>query len=140
MLCGVAAALGCGGATLALFTEAGSGVAPLLSLLILGAVSALLLLGELRVQVRPSGLWVRLFPLTRQHRFAWSEIRSCEARRYRPILEYGGWGIRWGRSGKAYNVHGNRGVQLVFQDGKRLLIGSQRADQLAAAIRAELDR
>ena len=34
----------------------------------------------------------------------------------------------------AYNVSGNRGVQPVFSNGKRLLIGSQRPDELAAAI------
>jgi TATA-box binding protein (TBP) (component of TFIID and TFIIIB) len=50
------------------------------------------------------------------------------------LLEYGGWGIKYGRKGKAYNVSGNRGVQLVFKDGKQLLIGSQRAEELAEAI------
>jgi hypothetical protein len=34
----------------------------------------------------------------------------------------------------AYNVSGNRGVQLEFSNGKRLLIGSQRPEDLAAAI------
>ena len=136
VVAGVAAVLGCGGALFALWREAWATRAPLLPLVILGAVSALLFLGELRVEVRETALWVRLFPLTRQHRFAWETIRSCEARNYRPLAEYGGWGIRCGRGGKAYNVSGNRGVQLEFQDGKRLLIGSQRADALAEAIRA----
>ena len=58
-----------------------------------------------------------------------------EARTYRPILEYGGWGIRYtmGR-GWAYNVSGNQGVQLELASGKRILIGSQRAEELARAI------
>jgi hypothetical protein len=34
----------------------------------------------------------------------------------------------------AYNVRGDRGVQLVLRDGRRVLIGSQRADELAKAI------
>ena len=46
----------------------------------------------------------------------------------------GGWGFRWGSSGRAYNLRGNRGVQLTLADGGRLLLGSQRADELAAAI------
>ncbi len=103
---------------------------------VLVGVVGLLGFGALRVEVRSSGLFVRLVPLTRQHRFEWNEIQSCEARTYRPLREYGGWGVRYGRSGKAYNVHGNRGVQLVFRDGSKLLIGSQRADELAEAIRA----
>ena len=111
---------------------------PLVPLVVLGAVAAGLIFGKLRVDVRPSGLWVRMVPLTRQRCFGWETIRSAEARTYRPIREYGGWGVRWGRAGKAYNVHGNRGVQLELEGGKRLLIGSQHADQLAEAIRARL--
>lgn len=55
-------------------------------------------------------------------------------RTYRPISEYGGWGIRFGRSGRAFNMSGNRGVQLVLKSGRRVLIGSQRPEELAAAI------
>ena len=55
-------------------------------------------------------------------------------RTYSPITEYGGWGIKWGSGGKAYNVSGNRGVQQEFTDGKRLLIGSQKPEQLDSAI------
>jgi hypothetical protein len=36
--------------------------------------------------------------------------------------------------GWAYNVRGNRGVQLELANGKRILIGSQRAEELAGAI------
>jgi len=42
-------------------------------------------------------------------------------------------GFRKG-SGKAYNMKGNQGAQLVFKNGKRLLIGSQKPDELAEAI------
>jgi hypothetical protein len=66
--------------------------------------------------------------------FAMGEIEEAEAREYRPIIEYGGWGIRYGLSGMAYNVSGNRGVQLSLRDGRRVLIGSQRAEELAAAM------
>jgi TATA-box binding protein (TBP) (component of TFIID and TFIIIB) len=51
------------------------------------------------------------------------------------MLEYGGWGIRCGWHGKkVYNISGNRGVQLVFKNGKRLLIGSQKPDDFANAL------
>ena len=76
---------------------------------------------------------LRFFPLIRRT-IPLTEIQSCEARTYRPIREYGGWGIRWGFSGMAFNVSGDRGVQLVLAGRKRLLIGSQRADELAAII------
>ena len=61
-------------------------------------------------------------------------MSQYQTRQYKPIREYGGWGIRYGRGGKAYNVSGNKAVQLVLKNGKRLLIGSQRPDKLVEAI------
>jgi len=63
-----------------------------------------------------------------------STIRQAQTRRYRPLVEYGGWGIKLGLSGWAYNVEGNEGVQLKLKENKNLLIGSQRAAELAEAI------
>jgi hypothetical protein len=106
-----------------------------LSLLLLG-LAALFFVLKLETEVRRDGLYVRFFPLHIHHKkIAPGQLVDCYARRYRPIMEYGGWGIRCGfRGGRAYNVRGNKGVQLVLQDDKRLLVGSQKADELAGAI------
>jgi hypothetical protein len=37
-------------------------------------------------------------------------------------------------------MSGNRGVQLVLRSGERVLIGSQRADELAAEIQSRIPR
>jgi hypothetical protein len=71
-------------------------------------------------------VWKKTIPL--------AEVVRWEARTYRPILEYGGWGIRYTLKGWAYNVSGNQGVQLELANGQRILIGSQRAEELAGAI------
>jgi len=47
-------------------------------------------------------------------------------RKYSPIGEYGGWGFRYG----AYNIKGSQGLQLKFKNGKMLLIGTQRPEEL----------
>lgn len=96
-------------------------------------VTVLIYMARLRVRVDAEGLHVRFFPFVKKD-IPLEEIARWEARTYRPILEYGGWGIRCGWKGMAYNVSGNRGVQLEFTNGKRLLIGSQRPEELAAAI------
>ena len=63
-----------------------------------------------------------------------TEIVRLEARTYSALREYGGWGIRgWGGK-RAYNVSGNRGVELTLKDGHKVMIGSQRAEDLARAI------
>jgi hypothetical protein len=84
-------------------------------------------------EVRDDGLYVRLFPLPFRH-IAWDKIQSHRVRTYHPLLEYGGWGIRFGISGKAYSARGNRGVQLVLRSGRRVLIGSQMPESLDAAM------
>ena len=66
-----------------------------------------------------------------------SEIERHQARTYLPLREYGGWGIRGLPSRRAYNVSGNRGVELILKGGDRVLIGSQRADELDRAIEME---
>ncbi len=88
---------------------------------------------KLVTDVGPDGIHIRFFPLTRRQ-ITFDSITSCKARTYRPIREYGGWGIRFSRKGKAYNVSGNRGVQLEFKQGRPLLIGSQMSEELAEVI------
>lgn len=89
---------------------------------------------RLITEVRPEGLYIRYYPLYRKT-IPYHTITSCEARTYKPLSEYGGWGIKYGRSGWAYNVVGNQGVQLVLDNGKRILVGSQRAKELERTIK-----
>ena len=93
---------------------------------------------RLITEVRDDALYIRFFPLTQQ-RIPFEDISRCEVRTYNPIREFGGWGIRYGRGAKAYNVSGNRGVELQLSNGKRLLIGSQRPPELAQAIEARME-
>jgi hypothetical protein len=57
-----------------------------------------------------------------------------ETRTYRPIRDFGGWGVRWAARGIVYHARGKHGARLVLASGERVLIGSQRADDLARAI------
>jgi len=77
-----------------------------------------------------------LFPLYRR-RIRLADIAAARADTYAPLAEYGGWGIRgWGRN-VALNARGDRGVRLMLTDGRRVLVGSQRAEELAAALGAK---
>nr|WP_321498781.1 DUF6141 family protein [uncultured Methanolobus sp.] len=86
---------------------------------------------RLEVVVRNSGLYVKFFPLHLSFRhFPFNEIISAEVISYRPLRDYGGWGIRYGRNSKAYSISGNKGLMLEFRNGKRLMLGSQEPDVL----------
>jgi hypothetical protein len=89
---------------------------------------------KLVTEVRDDGLFIYFVWLWPQRTIRWDQIRSVETRTYRPIKDFGGWGVRWTARGIVYHARGNRGARLVLASGERVLIGSQRADDLAHAI------
>lgn len=90
---------------------------------------------SLTTEVLPGVIRVRFFPFhLKPVQVPLHLIRDFAKITYRPIADYGGWGIRWGFEGKAYNMSGNEGVKLYFYNKKPLLIGSQRPDDLFDAI------
>jgi hypothetical protein len=93
---------------------------------------------RLKVEVNSEAVRLRMFPIW-SRTIPLSTIRECRPRTYRPLLEYGGWGLRFalGR-GWAYTVSGKRGVQLTLTRGRPVLIGSNQPEQLAAAIDAAM--
>lgn len=100
-------------------------------------IAWLLLAAKLTTTVGEASVHVGLWPLHRRpKRIDLERVSTVEACTYRPLRDYGGWGIRKGRQGWAYNVSGDRGVRLTYVDGETLLIGSQRPDELATAITA----
>ena len=118
---------------------------PDLALIIVGTLVILLMVGltyffktlKLITEVREDGLHVNFFPVSRQI-IRFDEIRNCEVLTYNAIKESGGWGIRRMRGGKAYNMSGNRGVQLDTVTSGKVIIGSQQPDQLARAIETRM--
>jgi len=89
---------------------------------------------KLIVQVKKDGLHIQFFPLKKLF-LNIADIENYKYRKYKPIKEYGGWGIKYSlKHGKAYNVSGNKGVQLELIDDKKILIGSQYPHKLINAI------
>jgi hypothetical protein len=79
------------------------------------------------------GIRYRFFPFhSRFYELNWTMIERCEVISYNPLREYGGWGIRPGRGGKAYNVSGNKGLQIYLKTGKKILIGTLKDKELIA--------
>ncbi len=110
------------------------------SFLVVGVVMPILFLSSnLATEVRRDGLYIRFFPF--HLRFIKIEgIQQPTACEYRPLADYGGWGIRLGTAGKAYTVRGNQGVKLIRGHDQTLLIGSQQPKDLEAAIASTLHR
>lgn len=95
-----------------------------------GALAALL---RLETVVTDRHLTVRFRPFYRR-RIPIEQIEESEPLRYNPLGDAGGWGIKSSRKfGRILTAYGDRAVRLVAGD-TRMLIGSQRPDELAAAI------
>ena len=90
---------------------------------------------KLTVTVTGEAIQIHYRPLARRT-IPISEVAQAEAGTYSPLGEYGGWGIRGFGRNRAYNVSGRRGVALNLTDGRKVMIGSQRAEELARAIEA----
>jgi hypothetical protein len=98
----------------------------LFGLFVLVAVLLLFILLKLETEIKEEGIHVRFFPFHLKPKFyAWETIATLEIVKFSPLMDFGGWGIRWGRKGKCYTVKGNKGLQIVFKNGDRLLIGTQ---------------
>lgn len=113
-----------------------AGIVPaVLMTLPIGILVAFYVAGNVTVRVDVDGVHIRFFPI---HKLSIPPARivSAEACEYDPIGEFGGWGMKGppGRWGWCYTVSGRRGVRIELNNRHRLLIGSQRADELAAAI------
>jgi hypothetical protein len=72
-------------------------------------------------------------------RIAFDDVDTMEAVSYRPIREFGGWGIRFRGGGKsAWTTRGNRALKVETKDGKTLYVGSDKPERLLSRIQAAL--
>lgn len=98
---------------------------------IIFALFALFVIMRLETTINRSGIYINFFPLIRKH-IPWESIASTE------MVDYGfvgGWGIRLGTNyGTVYNVKGNLGLALRLKNGKKLCVGTQKAEDLKSLL------
>lgn len=114
-----------------------SGFIIVLSVVLL--LTLLFCLFKLETKIQEDGIAVRFFPFHLKFKhFPWDDLSKCYVRKYAPLMEYGGWGLRYGlsNSGVAYNVKGNKGLQLLLTSkNKKILIGTQNPEKIAQVLR-----
>lgn len=92
---------------------------------------------ELKTQIDHEGIHLQFWPfLIKKKLYPWTAIEEVVVKKYNPILDYGGWGYRFNFRGKgtALNVKGNQGIELKLKSGKKMLIGTQKADEVRQII------
>lgn len=89
---------------------------------------------HLLVRVEEDVLRIRYWPFARKE-YPLRGAGPAETRVYRPIRDFGGWGIRRGRGRVwAWTMDGKTGVQVELVDGRRVLVGTRRPEELRSAI------
>ena len=118
-------------------SDAGLLLTALLVFAVLIGSAFLLFSSKLLVEVTAKDLHFTFWPYFKKAKsYSKSDIERYEIREYKPIMEYGGWGVKQGKKGvgKAYNVRGKIGLQLYLKDGRKVLIGTQRGDAFLHAM------
>ncbi|NDV46816.1 hypothetical protein D0T49_07120 [Paludibacter sp. 221] len=108
--------------------------------------SIITLASRLDTFINSEGIYARYFPFNPKYKFfSWNDISQAYIREYRSGREFGGSGVRIkviraggihfnGRE-KAYIVSGRYGLQLELKNRKKILIGTQRPDEIKEVLK-----
>lgn len=97
-------------------------------------------IAKLTTEVREDALYIKFYPFHRSPiKIPYKNIEEYHPKKYNPVLDYGGWGIRNGNKEKAYTVTGKKGVRIGRSNGQPILIGSQQPHKLIDAIDQKTD-
>tara|TARA_R110002051_G_scaffold222134_2_gene285773 strand:- start:71 stop:526 length:456 start_codon:yes stop_codon:yes gene_type:complete len=95
---------------------------------------------KLTTKIDEKGIHYQFYPFQLSiKKIPWNELAKVGVRTYLPISEFGGWGLRGGfffnkGKEKAVNISGNIGIQLIFKNGKKLLIGTQKKQEVESVL------
>ena len=96
----------------------------------------LIFIFKLTTRIDEKGIHYQFFPFHFSMKLIpWNEIKVIKVRNYDAIGEYGGWGIKGGifwnkKKGKAVNISGDIGIQLILKNEEKLLIGTQKKEEV----------
>jgi hypothetical protein len=96
-------------------------------------VAAFAMFGWLVVEVSAESVDVRFGVGLVRRRIDVADIAACQRMRTRL---WWGWGLHWTPAGWLYNVSGRDAVRLELRSGRAVMIGSDDAPGLAAAVEA----
>ena len=86
---------------------------------------------RLVTQIRTDGLYVRFPPW--QSRFSvydWIDIVEIQVRKYQPMREFMGWGIRYGIRKMGYIVAASACIEIVLKNGYTIIVTTQRGEEV----------
>jgi uncharacterized membrane protein YbhN (UPF0104 family) len=109
------------------------GLTPVLSILVFILIFRKV---KLQTEIAEEYISYRFLPLQASFsKIRKGDIDHVQMRNYNAIGEYGGWGIRFGRSGKAYTIKDDYGIFITLHSKKNILIGTSKPLEATQALR-----
>jgi len=102
------------------------------SLLMIIAFNIIVLIMRLETEINDNKITYQYIPFHQKPReILLSDIMEIFIRDYKPLREYGGHGIqRRIRKGRSFTVSGNKGLQIILNNGKKILLGTHKPKEL----------
>jgi hypothetical protein len=85
---------------------------------------------KLQTQININEIQIKFIPFITK-KIEWKEVKSAQ------VISYGfvGYGIRlFTKYGTVYNTKGNKGLALELKNGKKLLLGTQKMEELTKVV------
>lgn len=98
---------------------------------IIAFFTLILVVAKLKTTISDSGIEYTFSPFRIKGVIAWSDVDRLSVRKYKPIKEYNGWGIRRSANrGIAYTTSGMDGLQIDLKDGRSILLGTKNPEDI----------
>jgi len=106
------------------------------SLCLIILFNIIIIIMKLETEIDDSKISFRYKPFHVKPRIIyWDEISDFYIRYYKPLKEFGGYGIQRNiKNGKSFTVSGRDGLQLLLKDKRKILIGTQKPKELEMII------
>jgi len=96
---------------------------------------------NLKTRIDEHGIHVKMFPFHfSEVHYLWTDLNSVKVKKYSPLMDYGGWGVRGFGDDKAFNVRGSIGIKIQTTDGRTRMIGTQKEEEAKVAIKSHFSK
>jgi hypothetical protein len=104
---------------------------------VMSVVFIFILSANLVTEIWSDGIRYKFPPIIRKMRYIpLNDIASVEVSKYRPLLEFGGWGWRTRLLSRktAFNVSGRIGIRVTRKNGRQVILGTRQQDEMKRAV------
>ena len=99
-------------------------------LVILAIVGLFIFSIKLKITIDPKGITYQYPPFrNKPTTLPWENIETVELLKINPLKEFGGWGLRRGKLGKAYTTAGNHILHVKLKNGTPVNVSVLRPQQ-----------